>query len=68
MKKLLFVLTMLFSALCFVGGAYVLLYRGQVNAGYAVIPCVFCAACLNGYLAIRRVEETEEPPEAEEQT
>ena len=29
--------------LTFIGAGYVLLNKGQVNAGYAVIPSLFCA-------------------------
>ena len=41
MKKLFGVLSGVFIVLTFVGAGYVVLHRGQVNAGYAVIPMVF---------------------------
>ena len=42
MKKLtvLMIFQIVFTILTFIGAGYVLINRGQVNAGYAVIPCV----------------------------
>ena len=37
-KKIYFSLSILFIILTFIGAVYVLLNRGQVSAGYAVIP------------------------------
>ena len=39
MKKILLVLSAIFTVLTFVGAIYVLVSGGEVNAGYAVIPC-----------------------------
>ena len=49
MKKLIFLLFVVFIILTFVGVFYVLSNKGMVNAGYAVIPMVLSIACLNIY-------------------
>lgn len=49
MKKLLLALSIIFSALTFAGAAYVLISRGTVNAGFAVVPMVLALACSIGY-------------------
>lgn len=41
MKKIALALSIIFIILTFAGVAYVLYNRGQVNAGYAVVPMVF---------------------------
>lgn len=38
LKKILLVLSILFTILTFVGAGYVLLNKGQVSAGYSAIP------------------------------
>ena len=38
MKKIALILGIIFLVLTFIGGGYVLVNHGQVNAGYAVIP------------------------------
>ena len=42
MKKLtvLMIFQIVFTILTFIGAGYVLINKGQVNAGYAVVPCV----------------------------
>ncbi len=42
-EKVFRILTFIFMILIFIGAGYVLLNKGQVNAGYAVIPSLFCA-------------------------
>lgn len=37
------ILTFIFMIITFVGAGYVLYNKGQVNAGYAVVPSLFCA-------------------------
>lgn len=49
MKRALFVLSLFFTVLTFVGAGYVLYTDGQANAGYAVIPLVIALACIAGY-------------------
>ena len=43
-EKLFRILTLIFVILTFIGAGYVLINKGEVNAGYAVIPSLFCAA------------------------
>ena len=49
MKKLTVLMTfqILFTILTFIGAGYVLINKGQVNAGYAVIPCVIVVIFTN---------------------
>ena len=42
-EKVFRILTFIFMILTFIEAGYVLLNKGQVNAGYAVIPSLFCA-------------------------
>lgn len=48
MKKILLVFTIIFTVLTFIGAGYVLASKGAVNAGYAVIPCIFTVICSCG--------------------
>lgn len=43
MEKVFRILTFIFMIITFVGAGYVLYNKGQVNAGYAVVPSLFCA-------------------------
>ena len=49
MKKLtvLIIFQILFTILTFIGAGYVLINKGQVNAGYAVIQCVIVVIFTN---------------------
>lgn len=42
-EKIFRILTFIFMIVTFIGAGYVLYNKGQVNAGYAVIPSLFCA-------------------------
>ena len=42
-EKIFRILTFIFMTITFIGAGYVLSNKGQVNAGYAVIPSLFCA-------------------------
>ena len=42
-EKIFRILTFIFMIVTFLGAGYVLYNKGQVNAGYAVIPSLFCA-------------------------
>lgn len=53
MKRALFVLSLFFTVLTFVGAGYVLYTDGQANAGYAVIPLVIALTCISGYRAFK---------------
>ncbi len=46
MKKVAFVLGIIFTLLSFAGAAYVLYHGGRVNAGYAVVPMALATACM----------------------
>ena len=48
MKKILLILSIVFIILTFIGGGYVIVHRGTVNAGYAVIPMLFALVSLIG--------------------
>ena len=54
MKKILFVLSMVFIVLTFAGAIYVISSKGEVNAGYAAIPMVFALASLAGYRGCKK--------------
>ncbi len=49
MKKLWFILSVLFIVLTFAGAGYVLFNVGKVNAGYACVPMVFAVIFLSFY-------------------
>lgn len=42
-EKIFRVLTLVFMIITFIGAGYVLFNKGHVNAGYAVVPSLFCA-------------------------
>ena len=42
-EKIFRILTFIFMIVTFIGAGYVLYNKGQVNAGYAVIPSLCCA-------------------------
>lgn len=54
MKKVLFVLSTVFVVLTFVGNSYVLINRGTVSAGYAVVPMVMALACSSAYKTVKK--------------
>lgn len=49
MKKVSLILGIILMILAFAGGVYVLTNRGQVNAGYAVVPALWCMICFGFY-------------------
>lgn len=49
MRKVALILGIIFLILTFVGGGYVLVNHGQVNAGYAVIPSIWAMICFGYY-------------------
>ncbi len=49
MRKILFILSAVFIILTFVGSGYVLINKGTVSAGYAVVPMVMALACSSAY-------------------
>ena len=58
MKKLttLMIFQIVFTILTFIGAGYVLINKGQVNAGYAVIPCVI-AVSFNSFIIIEKKKD-----------
>ena len=55
MKKLtiLMIFQILFTILTFIGAGYVLINKGQVNAGYAVVPCVI-AVIFTSFITVEK--------------
>ena len=49
MKRIALILGIVFLILTFVGGGYVMVNNGQVNAGYAVIPGLWSVICFGIY-------------------
>ena len=49
MKRATLILGIIFLILTFIGGGYVLVNHGQVNAGYAVIPGIWTTLCFGTY-------------------
>lgn len=49
MKKLTFILSIIFIVLTFVGAGYVLVNHGQVNGGYACVPMVLALVSVSFY-------------------
>ena len=57
MKKLtvLMIFQILFTILTFIGAGYVLINKGQVNAGYAVVPCII-VVIFNNFIIIEKTK------------
>ena len=49
MKWVALALGIIFLILALIGAAYVIINHGQVNAGYAVIPSLWCMICFGLY-------------------
>lgn len=54
LKTVTLIISIMFMILTFVGSGYVLINHGQVNAGYAVIPMLFCLAFVNISIALKK--------------
>ena len=59
MKKILFLLSIVFAILTFVGAGYVLINKGTVNAGYAAIPMMISLACSSSFIALKNKDKVE---------
>ncbi|MDE5598520.1 MAG: hypothetical protein K2J04_11925 [Lachnospiraceae bacterium] len=59
LKKILFVLSILFTVLTFIGVAYVLLNKGQVSAGYPVVSMLWAVLFTTTYNKVKRDLERE---------
>ena len=49
MRKSALIAGIIFLILTFVGGGYVIINHGEVNAGYAAIPSLFTIICFEYY-------------------
>lgn len=56
MKKFTLALGIIFTILTLTGSVYVLYNKGQVSAGYAVVPMVFAVTCLSFYRKNKPIE------------
>lgn len=54
MKRAALILGIISLTLTFIGGIYVIGNRGEVNAGYAVIPSLWTIICFGYYRGGRR--------------
>ena len=54
MKKAALILGIIFLVLTFVGGGYVLINHGQVNAGYAAVLGIWTVICFGFYRSGKR--------------
>ena len=59
MKRIALILGIVFLILTFIGGGYVLINRGrgQVNAGYAVIPSLWAMVCFGAYQREKAIDK-----------
>lgn len=60
LKKILFVLSILFTVLTLAGALYVLVNKGQVKAGYAAVPMVWSCAFTSAYNKVKKELESKE--------
>lgn len=54
MKKVLAVLSIIFSIISIIGAVYVIFTKGKVNVGLAVIPMIFALVLCSIYTAFSR--------------
>ena len=59
LKKILFVLSVVFTILTFVGVGYVLLNKGQMSAGYSAVPMLWAVLFITTYNKIKKDLESE---------
>jgi len=59
MKKILFVLMLIFGILALIGAGYVIYTGGQASPGLGLIPLVFMLSCSSGYQGLKKKEEEE---------
>lgn len=55
--KIFIILMIIFLILTFIGAGYVLINKGEVNAGFAVIPSLFCMIFSALYINSKKVIE-----------
>ena len=56
MKKILFVMMIIFGMLTFAGAGYVLYTGGEASPGFGVIPMLFSLICSSGLREIKKKE------------
>jgi len=61
MKKISLTLSIIFVILTFAGAIYVLMNKGTVSAGYAVVPMVLSLACSNIYRTLSKKVNDDNP-------
>lgn len=49
MKKVLLILSIVFTILTFIGIGFVLMNKGNVNAGYAIVPMILTLVSVSSY-------------------
>ncbi|EOS30233.1 hypothetical protein C804_03341 [Lachnospiraceae bacterium A4] len=59
LKKILFVLSIVFTILTFVGATYVLFNKGRVSAGYSAVPMLFAVLFITTYNKVKNDLERE---------
>lgn len=59
MKKLLFILMILFGIIGFIGAGYVIYTGGEASPGLGLIPMLFCICCSQGYTTLKKKEQDE---------
>lgn len=59
LKKILFVLSVVFTILTFAGVGYVLLNKGQMSAGYSAVPMLWAVLFITTYNKIKKDLESE---------
>lgn len=53
MKKLLLIFAIAFGIMGFSGVGYVIYTGGEANAGYGIIPMLFCIIFARGYRSLK---------------
>ena len=53
MKKLLLIFAIAFGVMGFSGAGYVIYTGGEANAGYGIIPMIFCIISAQGYRSLK---------------
>lgn len=59
-EKLWKALSFVFLFLTLLGAGCILLQKGQMNAGYAVIPCVICILCSRQFTAMQKKKQSKQ--------
>lgn len=60
LKKILFVLSILFTVLTLAGAVYVIIKGGQVSPGYSVVPMVWSCIFTSSYRKVKKELESKE--------